>query len=730
MTVSGASFMNQAGASGPYIPIKYFVPVYDHRYDSYVHATSALIPVSAGDFTSAVNPFGDIIWNMDSLYPTSSYSMSNQEFLIFDPNQLGTTTITNSSFDGTSFVTLKSGKPISLSISATSFVYNYPDWTVDGYTLISNDNSIPTGYSNSRQKYFDSVSYSPISSAAGGMARGLFKIRIGNQTGNFKFNKIALYAAKILADGTEDTSVEPVLFGVAMLKEPIIKSNDGYNISFFELDVELQFSSNGYFSQTLFTNNTEWTIAGDNLWWDRRIIIGSSGAPGSYTAYAKVHIVESNPAVPQLRLTDDNLYSYVDEFVSHSNTENLIDIKGSKTNLIYTLETSGSSRYSDFDLRLDSDLALRRLRMTYTDPTSGFINTGWTSTYGGYQETSEFIFDSNTLATFRSSNGSFGSLVLGLDSSNLFQHTSKFLTVHGGALLVGSCQVSGSLSGNTQWYTDSLLLGGALDVNGVATLNAGIVFGVGIQGFPGTYIYTDNLRVTTSAAFYNKVLMSGLNTLGSPILSANGYIVGGNLYSNNSISSFGNLYVSGIGFLNQLVVSGTSLMNGEVDMNGDLIVNGNFTSSLIYCVGPLSVNGDSTFLGNANFYQAVIANNGLNVSGSLSVDNILNVLNGDINIKTPGKGILISRGSGSSTAGITSIGGLTTKDIGTTAVKSSPKSNIFISVESTTGALGDGTLYPCYVHSIVDGVGFTVRSNSGTFPAGTYLHWLVINEAV
>lgn len=570
LTTSGASFMNQAGASGPYIPIKYFLPVYDHRYDALVHPTSALIPVSAGDFTSAVNPFGDIIYNIDSL-STSAYSMTPTEFLVYDPNQTGTSTISNSTFDSTANITLRSGRPLSHSISATSFVYSYPNWTVDGYTIVSGDSSVPTGYATTTDKFFNTVSYSPISSAAGGNARGLFKIRLGNQVGNFKFNKIALYAAKILANGSEDTSVTPVLFGIAMLREPIIKSNDGYNISFFELDVELQFSSNGYFSQTSFINNTEWTVAGDNLWWDRRVIIGTSGVPGSYTARAKLHIVENNTNAPMIRLTTDNDDAYVDTFMEEFAATNQIEHISSKDGMLCYYLTSGISNnlnYSQYELLLNNS-GTRHIMLGYVTSAGVDKQTQWLVTNNGTYEYSSIYVDSNPLSTFKSINGSYGTLVLGYDSISKFEHASKFLTVHGGSLFVGANLMSGAndistptLSANgyitaANIYSKGLLISDG-NINNSGDLNST----VGVN-------YFSTMRLSTSAHFSGNMTYTGYVSGNNSMYSRYNYVnrdlwVGGSITTDTGIVAYGLNQVSVFDYLR----SATSAdFQGPVRMN-------------------------------------------------------------------------------------------------------------------------------------------------------------------
>mgnify|MGYP000272840651 CR=1 FL=1 len=578
LTSSGASFMNLAGPSGPYIPIKYFVPVYDHRYDTSVHPTSALIPISAGDFTSAVNPFGDIIWNIDSL-SASSYSMSPEKFLIYDPNQSGTSTITNSSFNATSYVTLRTGRPLSHSISATSFVYNYPNWNVNGYTIIPSSSATPSGYSTTTQKFFNTVSYAPISSAAGGNSRGLFKVRLGNQVGNFKFNKIALYAAKYLANGAEDTSVAPVLFGIAMLKEPIIKSNDGFNISFFELDVELQFSSNGYFSNVSFLQNNEWNyVASKNsLWFDGSAILGSSAVPGSWSTNAKLHIVEPNVSVPLMRMTTDNSDYYVDDFLRNAGSAIIKTKTFSKPSFSQVYKTSGSSSYSSIQSYLGSQDFSRQFLLVNTDPISGTQQTGILTTYSGYVETTDFMVNTNVLARFKSSgpSGSYNSLVLGSDANTSFQD-NVFLTVHGGATLIGLTSVSGTISANGNIIsTGANLYIKDITSNGSITTND-------IVCYDGVYAYNanqlslfDRARFLVSADFQSPVTIND-NLFINGTVYANAGINVTQLYATDIISS--TVGIESYGFL-QISKFDKIRLNVSADFQCPVTINGRTTIS-------------------------------------------------------------------------------------------------------------------------------------------------------
>jgi hypothetical protein len=517
LTTSGASFMATAGTMFPALPIKYALFSYDARIDSYVLPTSEITPISAVDTISAVGLGNNsqIIYNIDTL-STSAYTISNNEFLLYDPNQSGTSTITNNKYDGTSTITLLNGLPLANSISATSIVYNSPNWTTTGYTLVTGSNAVPTGYSNLRDKYFRVNSFAPISCAAGGLSSGLFKVLIDNQKGNFKFNKVLLYAVRILSGGIEDTSVDPVLVGIAYLNQPVIKSNDGSNLNFFEADIEVHFSANNYFGNVSYLSNNNFNYVGGEqlLWFDGKVAIGTSAVPGSWLGRAKLQITENNPAIPMIRITNDNNDSYVDTYLTETFYQNEQTVKSSKPVFYNHFETSGTDSKTFITLSLDSVNATRGINTSFHHPISGAINTGWQSEYSGYLETSYFRFDSNVMATFRSVNNTYSTLVLGMDSINYFEHPGKFLTVHGGTLLVGS------------------------------------------------------------------TLLSGVNDINIPVLSANGYIMAGNIYSKNLLISEGNLSIGGniYAYIGVNYLSRSHFLT-SADFHCDVNVYGNITSN-------------------------------------------------------------------------------------------------------------------------------------------------------
>lgn len=656
ITTSGTSFMNTGAVGGPYLSLKYFYPVYDHRIDPTIHFSSATTPVSAGDHTSAVNPTGDIIYNLDSL-STSAYTMSPNQYLLWDSNQTGTSaavaTISDSTFDGTGYITLRNGVPLSNSISGTSIDFTYPTITINGYTTISGNNSVPTGYASSRDKFFRTTSYAAISSAANGQSRGLFKVRLNSQAGNFKFNKIALYATRFLADGSEDTSIEPVLFAVAMLNQPIIKSNDGFNISFFELDVELQFSTsaNGNFSNVSFLNNTEWNYvpSDQSLWFDGKVAISTSGIPNSWIPRAKLHITEHNPAIPMVRISTSA--DYIDEFFSTTDFKTTQTYKSSKASSDTIFQTSGSTEYAKITLNPAANATKSREIATYYEGSvSGAHQSGFFFEYGGYLENAHIYVDNTYLATFRGKeSNAYGTLVLGKASDTLFEHEGKFLTLHGGALLVGSSLVSGSLSGGD-------LLPNTITCDGLITTNSGVIavggFATGVivgTGTGGT-IHGRNLTITTSAHFAGPQTftgtISGNNTITANILYAKSDILGDeDIDISYNIRSIGGV-ISGP----ELTINTSAHFGGPVTVGSTVSAAGQITGSNLVAIGNLTVAGTGTLsdlivndemdvYGFATFLGNIYAAGNTNVSGLAAYAGNLYMDNGDIHLRKKGTGI-------------------------------------------------------------------------------------------
>lgn len=333
-TTSGISYANSAGAAGPYFPIKYALPFYDPYLDTYL-LSAASYPASACDPVSAVWPRGEVIYNTTNLSATFNYTVTNTKMLVSAAGQTGTTTITGNPFNATGYINLLNDKPLSPTVSGTSLTYSNGSWLVGGYTAIPVSGTLNTvsGYSSVRDIYFPVVSYTPLTCAAGGQARGLHKVRIGNQYGSFKFNKIAVFMTKYDSGGVEDTSQAPVLYAVVALPNPVIKTNTGENISYVEVDVETVISASNYFGQISYLTNSEFNTSSPGLInYNGKVAIGSSAIPGSWEPRSRLHLY-SEDSVDHLRFSNES-FDYLSFDLSSDATKAYYNIDTSATKLV------------------------------------------------------------------------------------------------------------------------------------------------------------------------------------------------------------------------------------------------------------------------------------------------------------------------------------------------------------------------------------------------------------
>lgn len=330
---SGTSYASQAESIGIAIPVKYCLPFYDSRFDPYVLSANQVAP-SACEPVSAVAIYGEPLYNVAS-FPAYTYTISNSRMILSAAGQSGISTLTGNPFNATAFMNLLNGKPLSPMVSGSSMVYNNGSWSIAGFANVPVSGTLRnvSGYSNIREIYHPVVSYSPIVSSDGtGVGRGTFKVRLSNQVGAFKFNKIVLYMSKYV-NGVEDTSTDPVPAFVVSLNRPVIKSTDGSNINYFETDIEVQISASNYFGQVSYLNNTEWNYAGPGLInYFGKASLGSSAIPGSWEPRARLHLY-SEDSVDSLRFSNENFdyLSFDMGTVGVNRVSYILDTSASKT---------------------------------------------------------------------------------------------------------------------------------------------------------------------------------------------------------------------------------------------------------------------------------------------------------------------------------------------------------------------------------------------------------------
>lgn len=307
LTTEGLNAITSAGVMGPYFAIKYFLPVYDARIDAGIHGEG----VTSATKTSACETSATSFTNVygERLYNTSGFTItSGTSFCYFDGSsisamggssfQVSATGTSGSKQHDLDSVNLYSGLPISLVVSG-----DYNSSPSPGVFLFNSGSSAlsqaPTiafdiTQTSARDLVYDVVSFTP--SVSTSSSKGLFKCRLDEVVGNFKFNKVVLFAVKTDGDGVEDTAQPMIPFAYTCIENPIVKAYDGYNISNVEIDVEIAFTVSG--GSDLFYNNTEYwarTISsGPNagaLSFTGDVALASSAYPGTwYTSGTKLRI--------------------------------------------------------------------------------------------------------------------------------------------------------------------------------------------------------------------------------------------------------------------------------------------------------------------------------------------------------------------------------------------------------------------------------------------------------
>lgn len=637
---SGTSFASQADPMGVAIPLRYALPIYDYRFDPFVLSAN-VVPASAAEPTSASNGsiFGEIIYNTETLGGAYVYSMTSNRMLISAAGQAGTTSITGNPFNATSYMNLMNGRPLSPVVSGTSMTYSAGTWAVSSPVsrAYNGTSATPTGWASRMDKYFQVVSFAPIVSAAGGQARGLYKVRFGNELGTFKFNKIGLYLARYTISAGVDTSVEPVLYAIATLPNgPVIKTNDGSNITYFEADVEVLLSASNYFSQVSYVNNTEFNrYAGDQaIYWDGDVAFGSSAVPGSFRGPAKINITEHNPAKPIMRFTRDNSADYLNIFYNGaSSSAPQVEFIGPNANatlkwngavsahLVNTknLLVSASLNVND-NFSVDSTGIVVCDSVIYTE----FLEVYQTATVGESLDvgTDLTVGESLTLGQGATMGGN---IVINHGQTGLpiIQITSAGLVSAGGG--------NGSFFGDSGNF-DNLIVEDNADVFGDLSVYSNTYLG---GGGSVTLILSDNTLINNSLNVSGATkLASDLTVYGTTLVQ--GLNVGGNASVTGQANIGGQTTINAKTFLNRDVqIGGTTVVyHGQTEVP---VVN-------ITSAGVISAGGGNgtVYSDNGVFYNTLFTDT-VNVSGALRIAGDVNLDGGSLCTRSA---IVTATGSG------------------------------------------------------------------------------------
>jgi cytoskeletal protein CcmA (bactofilin family) len=217
---------------------------------------------------------------------------------------------------------------------------------------------------------------------------------------------------------------------------------------------------------------------------------------------------------------------------------------------------------------------------------------------------------------------------------------SSNVNITGFATCNGPLYVSGAATFNSQ-----ISLNNGLAVSGNITMNASSIFLSGNVGISGGLVITGNI---TGANLY----ISGAATFNSLINLNNGLAVSGNVsMSSPSIFLSGNVGISG-GLVitgnitgSNLYISGAATFNSVINLNNGLAVLGNvsMSSPSIFLSGNVGISGGLVITGNitgsnlyisgaATFNSLVNLNNGLAISGNVSMNSPSIFLSGNVGI--------------------------------------------------------------------------------------------------
>lgn len=765
---SGTSYAVQAESIGVAIPVRYCLPFYDPRFDPFI-LSAAQVPASACEPVSAVGIYGEPLYNVANLSASYSYTISNSRMLLSAAGQSGSSTLTGNPYNTTSFMNLLNGKPLSPMVSGSSMVYSAGSWSIAGFANVPVSGTLRnvSGYSNIRDIYHRVVSYSPIVSSDGtGVGRGVFKVRLSNQVGAFKFNKIVLYMSKFV-NGVEDTSVDPVPAFVVALNRPVIKSTDGSNINYFEADVEVQLSASNYFGQIAYLNNTEWNYAGPGLInYFGKAALGSSAIPGSWEPRSRLHLY-SEESVDHLRFSNEN-FDYISfdmGTVGSNRVSYILDTSASKTidmrlrghlsatgNVVVggNVTVSGNLNVND-NFSVDPTGVVTVDNILYTENLEVY-NAATFDTSISVAETSQFdqsIFVVDNLTATNLSAGEtvyskytiaseiLSGKVLQVTSNSQFEGDMRFIrdiTNEISVLITSAGVISGgNIFGNSLNAANGANIGAFLYVG--ASSNSPSIFYRDVDFYRET-THGGNTRYTHGGTGMHTVLITSAGVISAG--GGAGYIYGDygffkkdvvveqDFYSYGTNFMEGDLYLGGGGHIaeiysNNTFITGTGGSTGNLNVSGAVANHSSFRNR-----------GHATFESEMRVSGTSVFKEGLSVSGVFHVAGNVNLDGGVLCNRTA---IVTATGSGpysaacgSASAGRISFSGGLSSDaditVNTTAVTAN--SVILVTpIRSDNGVGGistDGT--------IVDGVSFQINfnSNSNSFRLDG-VNFMIINRS-
>lgn len=317
ITNQGLDFVSSANDNGVYIDLRYFIPVYDDRIDPSVRDDTVLSSFSDIADKTLTEPFGEKIWRR-------KHTLSDSSTFLISAVDFNSSKLTNTYQNSSVVTNLYNGTPLSDQVSATS-------WSVSGGPSLYTWNAITGGLgvegddaqpgTGANGLGFTDGYYPSYDTSAEKRLRGSFKYKIDDSWGNIRFNKIAMYAVAVDANGTDISDIG--FFGEAYLKNAAIRSDLGLGYDLFEVDVQIDLSGVSATWDNIFYSSSAdyWSHSPGGLYFPGRIGVGSF-EDNQKSISASMHVRRERTAgtinndIPQLRIDHDNDKFWTIEVVS------------------------------------------------------------------------------------------------------------------------------------------------------------------------------------------------------------------------------------------------------------------------------------------------------------------------------------------------------------------------------------------------------------------------------
>lgn len=349
---SGLNQVNNWGIAGTYFSIKYFLPVYDPSIDDKIHSSTQdstsgtgtqVRPLSASVLSTQTSATiqGEKLWNANSPVVLSAYGIALPEnvYTISTTDKYVITSATNIQHGHgyninpivTSGVSISGssqsvGSVINLvgGIYTLSQTYSASNLTINSTgsngTLFNGDirpvSIAPNIALTSNSMLYPVKAFVPVNVSASDptVDAGRYIVQLDSSAGDYRFNKIVFYLAKMNLDGTEDTSYIPTPFAQMVWEGTSKKQKSDINNSgvVWEGIIDLIFQRDSGANNLTYLNTDNWNYMSDTFGLStvNNVKIFSSGIPANDTNDAKLEIYDNN--LKQLKLAYDlDKYSYM-----------------------------------------------------------------------------------------------------------------------------------------------------------------------------------------------------------------------------------------------------------------------------------------------------------------------------------------------------------------------------------------------------------------------------------